>query len=248
MATENKKTRNCLEKVYRPLSPMEGLINYLNEAYKRNGWDWSVLETACREVDERLCSFDYYIMGQVFHALTSGCRAKEVELYVAEVMLTRLYLHRITSTSLNLRPLFLSLTLWFEKLLSFGYLLLMPYGPADPEHCRHRLERNLYQKVGAFWQTVFFHQSWGDETLPEDTVIKQRCCRRYAGPLFDHTFDAVTNFEEQRWLSLKKDIAALVQVLPSQEVAQIDVSATRLRSAMFMAILESCEQLIMDLD
>ena len=54
MATENMKTRNSMDMVYRPLSPMEGLINYLNEAYKRNGWDWSVLETACREVDERL--------------------------------------------------------------------------------------------------------------------------------------------------------------------------------------------------
>ena len=49
-------------------------------------------------------------------------------------------------------------------------------------------------------------------------------------------------------MRLKKTIAALVQALPGQEVAQIDVSATRLRSALCMAIMESSEQLISNLE
>ena len=248
MRTINRQYRECAKQAYLPLTPIESLIHYLSEAYQRNSWEWSLLESVCREVDERFCAYDFDGLIASFRAQIPYRKEDAVKYCQAEVMLVRLYLHRLGTTSTDLRPLYLSLTLWHEKLLSLGYMVLMSYHPANPEETRSRLERDFYERIGAYWQAICFHQLWGDASWSDDSSAKQRACRRYAGPLFDRTFDGVSGLEEKRWLSLKADIAALSQVYPSQEVAQIDVSATRLRSALCATIMESSEQLISNLD
>lgn len=248
MRTINRQYRECAKTAYLPLTPIDALINYLSEAYQRNTWEWSLIESVCREVDESFCGYDFDRMIASFRAQIPYRKEDAVKYCQAEVMLVRLYLHRLGATSSDFRSLSLSLTLWIEKMLSLGYMVLMSYHPENPVETRSRLERDFYERLGAYWQAICFHQLWGDASWVDDALAKQRACRRYAGPLFDRTFDGVSGWEEKRWLSLQADFDTLRKVYPSQEVARIEASTTRLRSALCEIIVEGSEQLISNLD